>query len=68
MLTGAERSKTLWALNDKLSAFSLEIAVILLLPFVNAVELGGDAVLQHRCLRLAVYLFLYLVIDLRWGN
>ena len=45
------------------AACRLEIAVLLIYPLVDAVELGGDAVLQHRCLRLTVYLFLYLVID-----
>ena len=30
---------------------------------MDAVKLGGDAVLQHSCLRLTIYLFLYLVID-----
>ena len=45
------------------TAYRLEITVVLLLPFVDAVKLGGDAVLQHSCLRLTIYLFLYLVID-----
>ena len=30
MLTGAERSKTLWALNDKLSAFSRKLHLLYL--------------------------------------
>ena len=41
MLTGAERSKTLWALNDKLSAFSKKLhRLYLSIRYWNGVTAG----------------------------
>ena len=44
MLTGAERSKTLWALNDKLSAFQKKLnALYLSIRYYNMTDVWNSA-------------------------